>query len=280
MNWKAKRELKFRKGLEGFSLEQQQAFAWRCVIRTLPFLAAEQKFRYWEDPKSCLLILLQNVDFLTEGGIYLKEVLQEYQIRNGETELTEQQMKKFHSSFIAKFKKKLDGVWDITSKASGIYYGDIDEEELAKYDGQYDDYYFYEDIPYSQEPVDAAFAVIRTTQLAIEMLTHQTIPALRSFETSIVDVVKSVFEVGENLGSFRNYKSIALEDILWEDLNDIKAGKAPQIDLTIYQKMNEYFIKAITNDGLPEYAKIYDEILKQNFKVDVEALKKRIEKLI
>lgn len=285
-------EEQIKQELEKLNRKQQIEFTWRCAVRVLPFLGFYRSFNFWKAEKrqTRLYAMFRALDvaiaFRTSAATYAATSA----CANVDAAATAGEYASFgiNMSYLAgqlntdivgaaaqlgcsagATNDGIDGIVEYASKYSGV-------EDLKKSNVFDEDDSSVDTYALAQTPILApwlagfascAFAIYAADEFDIEFISY------------LYDC-KDISECAEGavlfITLFTKKLNVNLISVLLSDIESIQNDRLPTISIDIYGKFWDNFQQALKNEGCEYWGKLYQNIFENNFKVDVEALERRI----
>ena len=246
-------EEQIKEELQSLTTEQQVAFAWRCAVRALPFIANENGFSFWENhirPKHIFAVFnaLDLANIVT-AYVYTTANVNTYVTAKAKVEAVT-----FKSQIVKNIK--------VSSSIKSAYENLVGETvEAAK-------------TIYVAKAASAAAAAVQAAKAAKMASTTETAAAaaLTAAYASDVNLTK-IYGVKTN-APYVSY--LKLKKVIKKDLHAIKSSKKPEISLEFYGEQWTYFQNALKEEGYNYWANWYQRLFKNNFVFDLEEVLIRI----
>jgi len=275
--------------LDQLNEQQQKDFAWRCAIRVLPAL---RKFDFWKDVD--IEPIFMALDLMSYGGIYTEEIIksqvaEEFKEMGEFDEILKEQEIEFKSRVKKTFSKAASSLKEIYSELKEIERdadAEIPEDMEDEYD-QDDDYFdsddYYELASDISGTVEAAQSLLNITKFfykkkkTIQDVARQTLLMAYHLENSIDLAAYKNFDENHSY-YFDNPVGFATE--LLNDLKAITSNQKPTFSAHVYDLILKEFDTAVREIGFEHLADLYQEIINNDFGMDIEQLKERISSII
>jgi len=232
--------------LQGLSHKQICQFAWLCGVRALPFLSAKRAFVYWKENKrqEHLWSIFNALDIC---AAFTYE----------------------HGPPAADYAAAADAAADAADAARAADYA------AADYANAYADYADYADYAAAADAARAARAARAAARAAYAARAAAAAYASDSASDYASDYAAADYAV--NAAAAYDDRA-AVNDILYADIEAIKTNNLATLnnDTSIYGEVWQNFLDDLNSIGCGYWAKLYEDLFKNKFVIDVAELERRL----